>query len=296
MDYTCTVLFRTSQQPDWAALGLPIARTTALSDRCYTHDVTFADDAAVAAFRAQIPELSAAYGGDICLQARNDTYRNKKLVVFDMDSTLIQQEVIDMIAAYADVEDKVSAITELAMNGKIDFNESLRRRASLLAGIPATVFESLKPDIRFTPGAHELCRALKKLGCTLAVVSGGFVPLARWVKAELGLDYAYANTLEISPDGTVLTGQVVGDIVNADRKAQLLRQIAAENGLSPEHAVAIGDGANDLVMMAAAGFGVAFNAKPIVQQKAPARLNTPTLLDVLYILGYSADEQRALLA
>lgn len=153
------------------------------------------------------------------------------------------------------------------MRGELDFSASLRSRCALLKGVPSTVFSTLKSNgtITFTPGAHQLCLALKRLGCTLAVLSGGFQPLAEWVKAELELDYAFANTLAVSDDGSELTGEVVGEIVNAERKAQLLLEIAAKEGINPRQAVAIGDGANDLVMMAAAGFGVAFNAKPKVQ-------------------------------
>lgn len=182
------------------------------------------------------------------------------------------------------------------MNGELNFNESLERRVGLLKGIPATVFDSLKPDIRFTPGAHELCRALKKLGVKMAVLSGGFLPLATWVKGELGLDYAYANTLEVSEDGTQLTGRTVGRVVNADVKAELLQEIAAKEGVPLEQVVAVGDGSNDLGMMAVAGFGVAFNAKPVVQKRAPGKINDPSLQTILYILGFSEEEQRALVA
>lgn len=180
------------------------------------------------------------------------------------------------------------------MNGELNFNESLQKRVGLLKGIPATVFESLKPDIRFTPGAHSLCRALKKLGVKMAVLSGGFMPLALWVKGELGLDYAYANTLEVSEDGKELTGRTVGRVVNAEVKGELLQEIAAKENVTLEHVVAVGDGSNDLVMMSVAGFGVAFNAKPIVQKKAPSKINTPSLQTILYILGYNEAEQKAL--
>lgn len=180
------------------------------------------------------------------------------------------------------------------MNGELNFNESLERRVALLKGIPATVFESLKPNIRFTPGAHSLCRALKKLGVKMAVLSGGFIPLALWVKGELGLDYAYANNLEISADGTELTGRTLGRVVNADVKAELLQEIAAKENVPLEQVVAVGDGSNDLVMMSVAGFGVAFNAKPVVQKKAPGKINDPSLQTILYILGYTEEQQKEL--
>ncbi|KAJ1559872.1 hypothetical protein HK096_010804 [Nowakowskiella sp. JEL0078] len=185
-----------------------------------------------------------------------------------MDSTLIQQEVIDEIADIAGVVEKVSKITEAAMNGEIDFKESLKRRVVLLEGTSATVFETVKKRITFTPGALELCRALKRLGVKLAVVSGGFIPLAQYVKNHLGLDYAFANQLEISTDGTfVLTGKTIGPIVDGQRKAELLNVIAQAEGVKLDQVVAVGDGANDLWMMAEAGLGVAFRAKPKVQEK-----------------------------
>ena len=160
------------------------------------------------------------------------------------------------------------------MNGGLDFTASLRARCRLLSGCPASVFETLRSTgiIQFTPGVQKLCASLKKAGFKLAVLSGGFIPLALWVKAELGLDYAYANDLEVSEDGKTLTGKVKGDIVHAERKATLIEEIAAKEGISLEESVAVGDGANDLVMMQRAGLGIAYNAKPIVQQKvSPSR-------------------------
>ncbi|CAN6667142.1 hypothetical protein TRVA0_039S00386 [Trichomonascus vanleenenianus] len=237
--------------------------------------------------------VESAHGVDVVIQPVANR-RPKKLVVFDMDSTLIQQEVIDMIAAYNNIEPEVAAITEAAMNGEIDFVESLKQRVALLKGIDDTVFESLKKDITFTPGAKEVCQALKKDGAKLAVLSGGFIPLARWVKDQLGLDYAFANQLE-AKDGK-LTGVTQGRVVNSTVKAQLLREIAEKEGVPLANTVAVGDGSNDLEMMGIAGYGVAFNAKPIVQQKAPSKINTGSLQDILYIFGYTSEEQRELLS
>lgn len=215
------------------------------------------------------------------------TRRDKQLFIFDMDSTLIYQEVIELIAAYAGIEDKVAEITTRAMNGEIDFNESLRERVSLLRGIDSTtIWKELEEKIEITNGVRPLSKALKKLGCVLGVCSGGFIPLAEHIKNELGLDYAYANTLGVD-ENNILNGETIGDIVNGERKAELLLEIAQKHGIDPRNAVAIGDGANDLKMMSVAGFGVAWNAKPKVQLQAPACLNTKSLLDVLYILGYS---------
>ncbi|KAI5846279.1 HAD-like domain-containing protein [Morchella snyderi] len=232
---------------------------------------------------------------EIAFQENDVFRRHKRLAVFDMDSTLIQQEVIDEIARFIGVEDQVSAITARAMNGEIDFTESLRQRVALLKGVPSDVFEKLKSVITFTPGARELTRALKTLGFKLAVLSGGFMPLANYVKEELDLDYAHANTLVISEDGTQLTGELTGDIVHAERKAELLEKIANENGIALRQVIAIGDGANDLPMMFKAGLGIAFDAKPAVQLRAPCRINSGNLQDVLYILGFTKEEQDQIL-
>jgi len=233
---------------------------------------------------------------EIVLQENNIFRRYKRLAVFDMDSTLIEQEVIDEIAKFLGVEDQVSSITARAMNGEIDFTESLRQRVTLLKGVPSTVFQELKSVITFAPGVRELCRVLKTLGYKLAVLSGGFVPLAEYVKEQLGFDYAHANNLVVSEDGKFLTGELCGPIVHAERKALLLEEIAKENGIALEQTMAIGDGANDLLMMKKAGLGIAFNAKPSVQVAAPTRLNSETMLDVLYILGFTKEEIQALLA
>ncbi|KAK9368686.1 HAD-like domain-containing protein [Lipomyces kononenkoae] len=278
-----------------AKLDLSVSGQKKLSDRSEDFFFDLPESIGLDALRTGVNILCNEKAIDIAVQPNDRFRKGKKLAVFDMDSTLIQQEVIDMIAAYADVEEQVSSITSLAMNGLIDFNESLRRRASLLEGVPSNVFESLKSQIRLTPGAYELCKVLKKDGYKLAVLSGGFIPLANWIKEKLGLDYAFANQLEVSEDGTALTGKVLGDIVNAERKAELLRHISEMGNIELGASMAVGDGANDLKMMHTAGYGIAFNAKPIVQEKAPARLNAASLQDVLYILGYTLDEQNALL-
>lgn len=220
--------------------------------------------------------------------------KNKKLFIFDMDSTLIYQEVIELIAAYADIEDKVAAITERAMNGELDFNESLRERVALLKGIDSsTLWEELKAKIIITKGAQTLCRALTKLGVVMAVCSGGFLPLANHVKEQLGLHYAYANTLGVD-ESLKLDGTTIGYTVNGEKKAELLLEIATKHDLDSASAVAVGDGANDLPMMSVAGWGVAWNAKPKVQKEAPCCLNTDSLRDILYIMGYDDHEIQAL--
>lgn len=241
-------------------------------------------------FRQRLFQLSANHGTDVALQSLNVFRKNKRLVVFDMDSTLIRQEVIDEIAKHAGVVDEVAKITACAMNGEIDFKESLRRRVALLKGTPVSVLDEIKKILTFTEGAHFLCKALKRLGYKLAVISGGFMPLALYVKHELGLDYAFANQLRVSNDGLTLTGETYGPIVDGIRKAELLDVIAQAESLTPEQVIAVGDGANDLFMLAKAGLGIAFNAKPRVQQQAPARINQRSLKNVLYLLGYTDSE------
>ncbi|KAF7728567.1 hypothetical protein EC973_005971 [Apophysomyces ossiformis] len=248
----------------------------------------------VDALRADLIALSASHNTDVALQPDDVFRKNKRLVVFDMDSTLIRQEVIDEIARYAGVVDQVAAITEAAMNGEIDFKESLRRRVALLKGTNVNVIETVKQSLTFTEGAHYLCRALKKLGFKLAVISGGFMPLALYVKAELGLDYAFANQLKVSPDGLTFTGETIGPVVDGIRKAELLDVIAQTEGVTLNQVIAVGDGANDLWMLNKAGLGIAFNAKPKVQEQARARINQKSLKYVLTLLGYSEKDMEQL--
>lgn len=230
---------------------------------------------------------------DVILQLDTPLRRYPRLVVFDMDSTLIKQEVIDLIAASKGLEAEVSAITARAMNGELDFSASLRERVALLKGVDANIFTELRDVITPTKGARELIRALKRLGVRTAVLSGGFIPLTQWLADELGLDHAYANTLTAS-DGK-LTGQVSGTIVDASRKAALLLEIAAANKINVDQVIAVGDGANDLLMMKEASLGVAFNAKPRVQLEASARLNGESLLDLLFLFGFTQEEVNVLI-
>lgn len=231
-----------------------------------------------------------------CVFQADTIYRRyKRLAVFDMDSTLIQQEVIDEIASLIGVEKEVSAITAAAMNGELDFEASLRARCKLLNGVPSTVFETLKPKITLNEGVKELISALKRLGFKTAVLSGGFTPLTGWMGQQLGLDYAFANHLVVSEDGATLTGELTGEIVHAQKKRQHVLEIAEKEGILLEQVICVGDGANDLPMMGVAGLGVAFHAKPKVQMQAPARLNSKSMLDLLYLFGISKEEQEALL-
>jgi phosphoserine phosphatase len=238
--------------------------------------------------RRALGVASSEHGLDIAVQTDGFYRRAKRLVVLDVDSTLIQDEVIDLLAEEAGVVDEVAAITEQAMDGVIDFEEALRQRVRLLAGLDAEVLERVAARIRLTPGARTLLRTLKRLGMRVAVVSGGFTFFTDRLKRDLDLDHAEANTLEIV-DGR-LTGEVSGPVVDRARKATVLRAIAADERIPIGQTVAIGDGANDLDMLAAAGLGIAFNAKPVVQQAADTAVSVPYLDAILFILGIRRDD------
>jgi len=232
---------------------------------------------------------------DVILQQDTVLRRYPRLVVFDMDSTLIEQEVIDLIAASIGVEAEVSAITARAMNGELDFSSSFKERVKLLKGVDADIFTKLRTVIKPTKGARELIRALKRIGVKTAVFSGGFIPLTQWLADDLGIDYAFANTIASDPSTNLLTGEVVGAIVNAEKKRDLLLEVAAKEKAPLQQVIAVGDGANDLLMMKAAGLGVAWNAKPVVQMEAEARLNGESLLDLLHVFGFTAEEVQTLI-
>ncbi|KAI0391728.1 phosphoserine phosphatase [Xylariaceae sp. FL0594] len=230
---------------------------------------------------------------DVTLQADTLWRRHPRLVVFDMDSTLITQEVIDLLAATItdppDLAARVADITHRAMLGELEFDAAFRERVALLKGLSATIFEQLRPVLDVTKGVPQLIRALKKLGIKTAVLSGGFLPLTSWLAGELGIDYAHANEVVIDDSGC-LTGEVLGKIVGKERKRELLLEIAEKEGVALQQVVAVGDGANDLLMLGTAGLGVAWNAKPRVQMEASARLNGESLLDLLYLFGFSREE------
>jgi phosphoserine phosphatase len=212
----------------------------------------------------------------------------KKLVVMDVDSTLIQQEVIELLGSKAGKEDEIRAITESAMKGELDFEASLRARVALLAGLPESVIDEVRSEVLLTPGARTLVSTLKKLGHSVAVVSGGFTAVIEPLLKELDITHYRANTLEIV-DGK-LTGNVIGAVIDRAGKATALREFAAIEGVTIEQTIAIGDGANDLDMIAAAGLGIAFNAKPAVKAAADSSLTAPYLDSVLYLLGITREE------
>ncbi|WP_415883370.1 phosphoserine phosphatase SerB [Neptuniibacter sp. QD72_48] len=222
---------------------------------------------------------------DIAFQEDNIYRRNRRLVVFDMDSTLIEAEVIDELAKEAGVGDQVSEITEAAMRGEIDFNESFKRRMALLKGLDVSVLDQIAERLPMTEGAEELVSNLKALGFKTAILSGGFNYFASHLQKKLGFDYVYANELDIDADGKV-TGEVRGTVVNGERKAELLREIAEKEGVSLEQTIAVGDGANDLPMLSIAGLGIAFRAKPLVRESAKQAISTLGLDGILYLIGF----------
>ena len=225
---------------------------------------------------------------DIAYQENNVYHRNRRLVAFDMDSTLIQAEVIDELAKRAGVGKQVAEITERAMRGEIDYRESFRQRVALLKGLPESALGEVAATLRVTDGTERLMSILKKLGYKTVILSGGFTYFGRALQRKYGFDYVFANDLEI--ENGLITGSVIGEIVDGERKASLLASIVEHEGFSLEQTIAVGDGANDLPMLSIAGLGIAFHAKPIVKESAKQSLNTLGLDGILYLMGLSERE------
>ena len=277
-----------------AAAGLNIDNINRLSGRIPLHRIDEHSKACVEfsvrgtpadynAFRGTLLELASEMDVDIAYQEDNIFRRHRRLVVFDMDSTLIEHEVIDELAKEAGVGDQVAVITEAAMQGELDFVESFSRRVALLEGLSADVLERISRRLTLTDGAEKLISTLKKLGYKTAILSGGFEYFGREIQQKLGIDYLFANELAIE-DGRV-TGRVTGAVVDGQRKAELLRSLAARENISLEQTVAVGDGANDLPMLSIAGLGIAFRAKPLVKASAKQAISTIGLDGVLYLMG-----------
>ena len=277
-----------------AALGVNIDFIRGVSDYPVTGlelRVSVPAGEAYAQLQAALARVAVAESVDIALEDYSLSRRAKRLIVFDVDSTLIQGEVIEMLAARAGAEEKVARITEAAMRGELDFAESLRERVATLEGLPASVVDEVADELELTPGARTTLRTLRRLGYHCGVVSGGFRQVIEPLAEELMLDFVAANHLEIV-DGK-LTGRVTGEIVDRPGKAKALRDFATQAGVPMEQTVAVGDGANDIDMLAAAGLGVAFNAKPALREVADAALNHPYLDTVLFILGITRGEIEA---
>jgi len=275
-----------------AGCGANIDRITRLSRYPVTSlelDLSGADDPA--RLRRELVAEAALGEFDIAVQPAGLHRRAKRLVVMDVDSTLIQAEVIELLAERAGQGAEVARVTEAAMSGELDFEASLRSRVALLDGLPAEAVDEVRRAIELTPGARTLVRTLKRLDHEVGIVSGGFTQVTDALAADLGLDYAAANTLEIV-DGR-LTGRLVGPIIDRPGKAEALERFAAAAGVPLSQTVAIGDGANDLDMLALAGLGVAFNAKPVVREAAEVSLNLPYLDAILYLLGITREEVEA---
>lgn len=235
--------------------------------------------------QAEFMRLAASLDFDISLQEDTIFRRTRRLICFDMDSTLIRTEVIDELADRAGVGEEVRAITESAMRGEIDFNESFKRRVALLKGLDESVMKEIADNLPITEGVERMMKVLKRSGYKTAILSGGFTYFGNYLKQRFGFDYVYANELEIGPDGK-LTGNYVGDIVDGNRKKELLRLIAQVENINIEQTIAVGDGANDLPMLSTAGLGIAFHAKPKVKASAGQSISTIGIDGVLYFLGF----------
>ena len=274
-----------------ASCGANIERVLRLASYPITSYELVVAGGDTARLRAELSAEAVAQRVDIAVEASSLWRRARRLVVMDVDSTLVQGEVIEMLAAEAGCEAEVARVTAAAMAGELDFEASLRARVALLEGLPTDAVDRVRAAVQLAPGARTLVRTLKRMGYAVGVVSGGFTAVVDDLVAELGLDHALANELEVV-DGR-LTGRVAGAVVDRAGKAAALRRFAALEGVTMAQTVAIGDGANDLDMLEAAGLGIAFNAKPVVVERADTALSVPFLDAALFLLGISRAEVEA---
>ncbi len=261
---------------------VPLEQTEEATRACVEFSVR--GEADQSSMRAQFLQVANDLGVDIAFQEDNVYRRTRRLVCFDMDSTLIEAEVIDELAAAAGVGEQVSAITERAMQGELDFIQSFEQRVALLKGLSGDVLQGIAERLPVTEGAERLIRNLRALGYKTAILSGGFNYFGRYLQDKLGIDYVFANELEM--ENGVVTGRVTGRVVDGKRKAELLRELADKEGIRLEQTIAVGDGANDLPMLSIAGLGIAFRAKPLVRENAKNAISTLGLDGILYLLGY----------
>ena len=233
--------------------------------------------------RADLKVECEKLGLDVVVQDLDKSAKEKRLIVFDMDSTIVDFETINQMASFAGVDREVEEITERAMNGELDFEEALRSRVRLLKGTPISALEEIAKNIQLTPGSEELIHHLKQVGYKTALISGGFTYFTDILKERLGFDYTFANVLEIK--GGILTGEIEGEIIDASAKGRIVNDLARIEGIGPENVVAVGDGANDCLMIQNAGLGVAFNAKEILKKVSDGSLSKENLIGLLNVLG-----------
>ena len=265
-----------------------VTSRTKLRDRCVEMVVNVDKVRSLRRLKEDIMAKSKELNFDLAMQAMEAYRKNKRLVFFDLDRTLVDMEIIDEMAKEAGVASEVARVTEKAMRGDLDFEESLVHRVALLKGLTVEKMEKIRDNLRFTQGAEDVTATLKKFGFKLGLVTGGFMFFAEYLKAKLNLDFAFANTLEIK--NGVLTGKVLGQVLDAAGKARVVNHVARDEGILLDQTVAVGDGANDALMLGQVGLGIAYNAKPALNRVASVSLGHTRLMNILYLLGITEED------